>query len=245
MKKITFSFLLTLASITFSFAQLGLPVGGGSSVTGAVCTEGQVYTWGLNKQGGVSGTLGVGTTTQNEPLPKQVIFPVGITIQQLGAGSGGFFMALDCNQKVWSWGGNDGGQLGVGDKTSRATPQKVLVQAGSPVDIAGFRDPVTGQLQKISKLFAGNSSSLAITDDGRLLAWGCNSGSCDPAAPGILGNGSTTDALYPTFVIDGATNQPLENVIDMSIGDHLAMALVDVNQEGMKKYAVAGVPFFE
>ncbi|MBC7390891.1 MAG: hypothetical protein H7329_16910, partial [Opitutaceae bacterium] len=243
--RIASTILLTLTSLSSTFAQLGLPVGGGSSVTGAVCTEGQVYTWGLNQQGpagaAVRGTLGVKSTAQNEPLPKQVVFPVGVNIQQLGAGSGGYFMALDCNQKVWGWGDNGAGQLGLGNKTAQTSPQMVLVQAGSPVDAAGFRDPVTGQLRRISKLFAGNSTSLAITDDGRLLSWGCNSGSCDPAAPGILGNNTTVDATYPTFVIDGTkpftanngSGTPLTNVIDMSIGDHLAMALVDVNGDGL------------
>jgi gliding motility-associated-like protein len=245
MKKIAIvasSILLTLTNFIPSFAQLGLPVGGGSSVTGAVCTEGQVYTWGLNQQGPagniVRGTLGTGNTTaQNINTPQQVLFTVDptVTIQQLGAGSGGYFLALDCNFRVWAWGDNGAGMLGNGNTVAQVSPQRVIAPGSlgnSELTGLPFRNPTTGQLQGIKKLFAGNSTSLAITDDGRLLAWGCNGGGCDPPGDGLLGDGTTTNRSTPGFVMENATTQ-LRNVIDISIGDKGAMALVDENQENI------------
>ena len=234
MKLFKFLLLLFFLFSIKGFAQLPE---GGTSISGFLCSQGQVYAWGLNKQGvsgsSITGTLGTGSISQNINLPKQVIFPASINIKSIGGISGGYFLAIDCSGKVWGWGDNGEGQLGLGNKISQTAPQKVLVQAGSTVDLAGFRDPVTGQLQKINKVYAGNASSLALTDDGRLLSWGCNGQSCDPSSPGILGNGTFTDAPFPTFVLDGATNQPLQNVIDISISDNFAIALVDEKQEGL------------
>ena len=107
---------------------------------------------------------------QNILVPTQVNFPLGISIKSIGGISGNYILSIDCSGKVWGWGDNSSGQLGLGNKATQTTPQKVLVQSGSPVDVAGFRDQSTGQLQRITKVYSGYFSSLALTEDGRLLS---------------------------------------------------------------------------
>ncbi len=228
--------LLGLLVSFFAKAQNSLFITGGNSISGALCQNGQVFAWGLNRQpnvksGYTKGTLGTGdTSSQNISVPTLVPFPKGVVITQLGPISGPYFLALDSTGKVWGWGSNVQGQLGTGDSLPRLSPTPVLVKKGSAVDVAGFRDPVSGQLCRIRKVYAGNATSLALTEDGRLLSWGNNVwyfGGVD--TQGLLGNGGTANEPYPVFVMDGATHQPLSNVMDMAIGDHLAMALVRTN----------------
>ncbi|CEF69803.1 Regulator of chromosome condensation, RCC1 repeat and Regulator of chromosome condensation 1/beta-lactamase-inhibitor protein II domain-containing protein [Strongyloides ratti] len=60
--------------------------------------------------------------------------------------------------EIFSWGNNDFGQLGCGDKFHRDTPQK----------INGFED------KKIIKIVSGSDHSLALTASGQLYVWGSN-----------------------------------------------------------------------
>jgi alpha-tubulin suppressor-like RCC1 family protein len=236
MKKLHYLFLVFLNVIVLQ-AQHVPTIVGGKGVSATLTAEGNVLAWGLNAVGPtgavVKGVLGVGSTSQNVPVPTKVIFPAGVSIKQLGEASGFYFLAVSCEGNVYAWGDNSAGQLGNGSTVTQTAPVAVKVQANSPVDLAGFRDPVTGNLRRISKVCAGGNTSFAITDDGRLLSWGCNSSGCNPIGTGLLGNNLTQNSLFPTFVINGLINKPLENVIQVSAGDYLALALVDDDQEGL------------
>ena len=64
-------------------------------------------------------------------------------------------LALDSSGLVWAWGLNTQGQLGNGTTTNAAAPVQVL---GLPPNVV--------------KLGAGGNTSVALTADGRLFAWG-------------------------------------------------------------------------
>lgn len=69
-------------------------------------------------------------------------------------------LALDSAGLVWAWGTNTQGQLGNGTTTS----------ASSPVQVVGLPSNVV-------KLGAGGDTSVALTADGRLFAWGATGSS--------------------------------------------------------------------
>lgn len=67
-------------------------------------------------------------------------------------------VALDAKGVVFSWGLNDRGQLGLGDKKNRREPTRVLaLKRHVIVDIA-----------------AGRDFSAAVDENGRVFCWGRN-----------------------------------------------------------------------
>ncbi|MFC5404402.1 fibronectin type III domain-containing protein [Cohnella soli] len=77
--------------------------------------------------------------------------------------------------RVWSWGYNVYGQLGLGDTTNRTTPTLVPGLTG------------------VKQLVAGQYHTLALMEDGTVKAWGYN-------VYGQLGLGDTTNRTTPTLV---------------------------------------------
>jgi alpha-tubulin suppressor-like RCC1 family protein len=69
-----------------------------------------------------------------------------------------FSLGLDFQGRVWSWGNNDYGQLGLGYHGGNVL---------SPHMLPPFPSPVIA-------LAAGNRHALALTEDGRVFAWGDN-----------------------------------------------------------------------
>ena len=77
--------------------------------------------------------------------------------------------------RLWSWGGNEYGQLGLGNTTNRSSPVQV------------------GALTTWSNVFGGTNCSFATKTDGTLWAWGSN-------GLGHLGLGNTTSRSSPVQV---------------------------------------------
>ncbi len=84
-------------------------------------------------------------------------------------------VVLDPTTKLWSWGSNSNGQLGLGNTNNRSSPVQV------------------GALTTWSNVFGGTMCSFATKTDGTLWAWGYNS-------VGQLGLGNTTNRSSPVQV---------------------------------------------
>ena len=84
-------------------------------------------------------------------------------------------VVADPTTKLWSWGGNGYGELGLGNTTNRSSPVQV------------------GALTTWSNVFGGTNCSFAIKTDGTLWAWGLNTS-------GQLGLGNTTNRSSPVQV---------------------------------------------
>jgi alpha-tubulin suppressor-like RCC1 family protein len=128
-----------------------------------------VWTWGKN----ASGELGNGTVTDSAT-------PVKVSgLSNVTAVAAGFDHTVIVNNDgtVWAWGNNGNGQLGA-DKAT-------LANSATPVQVSG--------LSSVMAIAAGNSDTVALKNDGTLLAWGNNSN-------GQLGNGTTLESATPVQV---------------------------------------------
>jgi alpha-tubulin suppressor-like RCC1 family protein len=93
----------------------------------------------------------------DKEVPVMQLRPLGgVTDIVALAGGARHFAALKNDGSVWTWGGNDSGQLGNGSTTSDDKPQRV----------AGIGDVVS--------LAAGNDATLTVKRDGTVWGWGKN-----------------------------------------------------------------------
>ena len=120
-----------------------------SNGTSLVLTKnGEIYRWGANPTGKTSGIF-IGGETRSiliKGIPEKVI--------QIVTGEN-HAMALTKSGEIYSWGGNVFGQLGNGGK--RLIYRPVLIGTNN---------------KRIIKIAAGDNHSLALTEEGEVLAWG-------------------------------------------------------------------------
>lgn len=92
---------------------------GGSGKTNgqtlAILSDGSVWTWGANG----SGQLGNGGTV-NSDVPVRVTFSSGVKVAQVDSGGYACY-AIDTTGRLWAWGSNAYGQLGIGSGVRQET----------------------------------------------------------------------------------------------------------------------------
>jgi alpha-tubulin suppressor-like RCC1 family protein len=137
----------------------------------AVTEDGRVAAWGVNSRG----QIGDGSFT-NRWSPVEVRLTAGVSEPIVTAVAAGdeHSLALTSDGRVFAWGRNSDGQLGIGALGSTSLPSLV---------------PVSG----VRLVAAGGSHSLAAGEDGRVWAWGRN-------AEGQLGTGTYDASLLPALV---------------------------------------------
>jgi alpha-tubulin suppressor-like RCC1 family protein len=137
----------------------------------ALLTNGTVYAWGLGNQG----QLGDGRRRSSFRTPVLVRFPRGVRIRSIPIDVMPYDMglAVDTTGHVWGWGGNQFGELCLGDHKMRIRPVRLP-----------FSD-VTN--------VAGAGGHALYEAHGRIYACGNNS-------VGELGNGKTRSSARPVRV---------------------------------------------
>lgn len=110
-------------------------------------------------------------------------------------------LALLSNGTVYSWGGNQHGQLGDNTTTDRHTP----------VQVKGVKN--VGMLSNVVAVSANTDSSAALMSNGTVVAWGANGW-------GELGDGTTTQSSTPVAALN------LTGVSAVSMGTHYCHAAV-------------------
>lgn len=167
----------------------------------ALLHDGSVAAWGYNNQG----QLGLGHQSAS-PLAGRVDNTGALVGKIVIAIAAGAFhnLALCDDGTIISWGMNNHGQLGTGDRQMRLAP--VLV--GPLGALAGKR---------VVAITAGFYHSLALCDDGTVIGWGYND-------EGELGDGSTATALVPVAVDAGGALAG-KFVTRISAGQYHALAL--------------------
>jgi len=140
-----------------------LSASAGPSYTVAIRQDGTLWSWGSNE----FGQLGNGTT-KDYHRPRQIDSLTQWRRWWSVSAGPGHVVALEEKGRLWSWGNNDQGQLGTGDKIHRLLP--VYLSNG------------------ILQVSPGQGYTVALAEDGTLLGCGLNSS-------GQLGNNSTTSLL--------------------------------------------------
>ena len=116
--------------------------------------EGSIYAWGDN----TNGLLGLGVSDATVNLPQKITSINGI-IKDLVVNYNNFSVfALTEDNTLYVWGNKQNGQLGIENSNGvTSTPTKV--------------NGITGNIKKI---YAGDESTYALTEDSSLYAWGNN-----------------------------------------------------------------------
>ncbi len=118
--------------------------------TVALDDEGNVWTWGSNR----NGQLGDGTT-EYKSKPVAVSKETGLVkVTQIAAGVY-HTVALDDEGNVWTWGDNYFGQLGDDTRQNEKKPKKTT-------------------LEKVKKIAAGYDHTAVIDEEGNVWTWGYN-----------------------------------------------------------------------
>ncbi|KAG9147843.1 hypothetical protein Leryth_003445 [Lithospermum erythrorhizon] len=178
----------------------------------SVSSSGSIYTFGWGKYG----QLGHGDF-EDHLVPHRLDALQGELISQI---SGGWrhTMALGNDGKLYGWGWNKFGQVGVGDNVDHCSP----VQLKFPED------------QKIVQISCGWRHTLAVTEDHDVFSWGRGTN-------GQLGHGDSSDRNAPKVIealsIDGTNGHQIEAPrIDLLSGGFTSAEITWITP--MKKYAI-------
>jgi len=221
MKKLFISLLAIIASVGNVFSQ-SMIISGGNDHGLALCSKGQIFAWGYNA--GNRLCLSDPTDAAKDIVPSPSLVNTGnLTFSQVSGGSGGHSVALSCNKVVYCWGDNNTMQCG--------RPKSNYIEGGEPVPVykgvtEGYDldgNPGGDYLGNVKYISATSAASMAILDDGtgRVVMWGGN-------VEGSGGGGGVieTPTYEPIWIIDQATNKPIENVIHITGGDNNIMLIV-------------------
>ncbi|RMA46417.1 InlB B-repeat-containing protein [Bifidobacterium sp. wkB344] len=137
----------TPAGITFVQASAG-----GSHVV-ALSSDGNIYTWGDNNAGRLGRAV---TNSTPADKPGKADTPTDVTFTSVSAGQG-HTVAVDTQGDVYTWGDNTQGELG---RSTTSTPADKPGKADTPAGIT------------FTQASAGESHSVAVSDDGGIYTWG-------------------------------------------------------------------------
>jgi len=165
----------------------------GDSHSVALTAAGRVYAWGYNYYG----QLGNGLNTTST-LPVAVSALASETVVAVAAGAN-FSLALTDDGKVYAWGSNSYGELGIGTTANSNAPVEVSALAG----------------KHVVAISAGGGFALALTGDGAVYAWGKN-------LLGQLGNGTNVGTVTTPAQVTGFSDRP---VVAISCGEMHSLAL--------------------
>jgi alpha-tubulin suppressor-like RCC1 family protein len=181
-------------------------VGIGYNHVCALKDDNYAYCWGYNR----NGQLGIGNTA-NQSLPNQVK-GVGGTgtappFSQISVGYNHTCSLKSDGTAVYCWGGNDYGQIGIGNTIRQTGLIQVKGVSGS------------GYLSNISQIASGYNFNFAIdTNNSFIYAWGQNN-------RGQLGIGDTENQYYPVRITDFDGDGKLSDIIQISAGYYHSCAL--------------------
>ncbi|MGX4686989.1 RCC1 domain-containing protein [Vagococcus sp. JNUCC 83] len=129
--------------------------GGLQTTVYAVTSEGRVFAWGYGGSNLIPGYTGTSNTT-----------PIELTdISTLGKDNGGIediqvgnsqVILLAKNGKVFGWGGNNYGSVGIGNTSSTSSPKELTSFGGA----------------KVTQISLNYNQSMALTEDGKVFRWG-------------------------------------------------------------------------
>jgi alpha-tubulin suppressor-like RCC1 family protein len=153
-----------------------LVVSAGTAHSVGVTKDGKLWGWGRN----FNAQLGDATM-----IGRSVPTLIGAAVNWLSVAAGATHtVGLQSDGSILTWGANDKSQLGQGAPTAAPAVCLASILGCVPGVNTGF---------KAVAIAAGMDHSLAIRDNGALIAWGSN-------AYGQLGDSSNTDVIFPALI---------------------------------------------
>lgn len=182
----------------------------GSYHSFAVDKTGEVWAWGLNSYGQTGIGEGVGNDAAAILKPKIVKSLSGKDVICM-AGGGHHSVAVTSEGECLAWGRVDGCQTGLHVDT---IPQENLIDDAHGVHrIITVPTPIP-DMGKVTYVDAGTDHTIAITDDGKALAWGFGENF-------QTGLGQTQEAEIPTHIDNTAVRE--EKLIWAGCGGQYSM----------------------
>mmetsp|Transcript_30194 Transcript_30194/g.85273 ORF Transcript_30194/g.85273 Transcript_30194/m.85273 type:complete len:798 (-) Transcript_30194:182-2575(-) len=156
-------------------------------------SSGELVVWGWN----AFGQLGLGEISVGNPIPQRNVWLLKQHVRQVAAGQFATAAVTDAGE-VFSWGLNEAGQLGKGDFSSSAVevPQRIHIDA------------------HIVSVSVGYAHMLALSEDGRVYAWGRN-------FYGQLGVGDHKDKPSPQLI----SYLQEEQIVEVQAGQYHSLAV--------------------
>jgi len=156
-----------------------IPIVNTTTAQAAATQTWDIYGWGNN----MFGQLGQGTVGGNLSTPDRVILPTGVEgWSQIASGSG-HTLALAPDGRIFVWGSNSSGALGLDSAANFNESSPTLLPF--PAGVTAWQD-----------IAAGGEFSLALDQSGRLWSWGLNVS----AQLGLGDSGIGTNRIIPTLV---------------------------------------------
>ena len=207
-----------LPTVDLGTGRTAIAVAAGSFHACALLDDGSVKCWGQNG----SGRLGIGDTASRgdgpgdmgDDLPA-VALGAGRTAVQITAGNDHTCAVLD-DGSVKCWGGNDSGQLGLGDTVARGDGPGEMGDNLPAVDLGAGRTATS--------VVVGNEFTCAVLDDATTKCWGDN-GSGRLGLGDVIDRGDGPGEMGDTLpALDLGAGRTVQVV---SAGDAHACALLD------------------
>ncbi|XP_014258903.1 RCC1 and BTB domain-containing protein 1-like isoform X2 [Cimex lectularius] len=161
--------------------------------------DGEVYAWGQYKNGQM-----ISCINQNQLLPKKVQSTIaGKIIVGIACGQS-HTMAITNKGEVYGWGFNIVGQLGLGNTMNQLNPCRIMALSNTV----------------IVKIVCGNSHTLALSDEGKVYAWGANT-------YGQLASNSKNNVLTPEQIPEN-----IGRIIDIAANhySHISAAITETSR---------------
>ena len=182
---------------TLATEEIIIQVSLGNYHSAALTSNGRLFMWG----GNFMSQLGDGTTIKKSN-PIEITNRFNLTSEEsiIQASLGGnHSSALTSTGRLFTWGGNDYGQLGDGTILNKYTPTDITSRFGLNID------------ETIIQITSGDFHSAALTSTGRVFMWGRNS-------YGQLGDETIVDRYIPTEITSLFGLNIDETIIHISLG---------------------------
>ncbi len=162
-------------------------------IHGSFLTEdGDVYSWGF----GNFGRLGHGDD-EEQLIPKKIDALDDVTVVKIENGNGASY-AIDDLGRLYSWGQNTNGQLGLGDEVNRNVPSLVT-------DLAD---------ETIVDVSSGTSHTVVLTADGDVYAFGSNVDGQIGSPEGLDQNGDPIREILSPLKVEGLPSNVVKVTAD-------------------------------
>ena len=196
-------------NFNLSFEEEIISVSLGNRFTSVLTSKGRIFTWGYNGYG----ELGDGSTNDSK-------YPIDITAQfNLNEGEMitslelGYYHSsvLTSENRVFTWGNNNYGQLG----------NNTTNNSSIPIDITAQFNLNAGEI--ITSVELGYNHSSALTSENRMFTWGVNSS-------GQLGTSTNISSIIPIDITSEFIFNAGEVIISVNLGSTHSSALTSMGR---------------